>query len=55
MLTFYFKIAVSEARFHTINHLCSCLEVVLFIPVHFWRHNEQDYISKYKECMEIKK
>ena len=35
MFTFPFKIAVSEARFHNINHLCSYLEIVLIIPVHF--------------------
>ena len=55
MFTFYFKIAVSEAHFHIINHLCSCLEIVLFVPVQFWRQREQDYISKDKKCMEIKK
>ena len=34
-VSFFLKIAVSEARQHIINHLCFCLEVVLFIPVHF--------------------
>ena len=53
MFTFYYTIAVFEARFHIINHLCSCLEVVLFIPVNFWCHGEQDYISMYDKCMEI--
>ena len=48
MFAFYFKIAVSEALFHIINHLCSCLEIVLFIPVQFWRQREQDYVSKEK-------
>ena len=46
MFTFYLKIAGFEARFHIINQLCSGLQVLLFIPIHFWRHREQDYISK---------
>ena len=48
ILTICFTIAVSVACFHIIHHMCSCLEVVLFLPVHFWRHREQDYISKDK-------
>ena len=54
IFTFYFKLVVFEERFHIINHLCSCLEVVLFIPVDFERHGEQDYISKDNRCMKKK-
>ena len=56
MFTFYFKIAISEARFHIINHLCSCLEVGLLIPVNFLRHREQEFISKrIKNIQKLKK
>ena len=44
IFNFYFKITVSEAHYHTINHWYSSLEVVFFYFCPFWRHRDQEYI-----------
>ena len=51
IFNFYFKITVSETHCHIINHSCSSLEF-FFCP--FWRHRDQEYISRDIKMYDIK-
>ena len=49
----YFRIIVSEVRCHKTNHLCSCLEVVLFIPVLIDISGTRNAFERYKNVWKL--
>ena len=54
MFNFYFEITVSEVRCHKTKHLCSCLEVMLVIPIHTDVSWTREAFERYRNVWKLK-